>query len=659
MIVSDTALEIMREMVLRPDESPSQMVHRVADFVANGDEELFHDFVWVMKNKYFIPNSPCLANAKSLNQLMACFVLPVDDTMESIMGTLYNASMIQKTGGGVGFNFSHVRPEGSLVKSTNGIASGPVSFIRMYNGVMQEIRQGGRRKGASLATLDVNHDDIEKFIQSKYKDGDLNNFNISVAVDDGFMDLVKGEFEPAVRVWDMIVESAWATADPGLLFTDTINKYNPLPGTWIESTNPCGESVLLPYESCVLGSLNLPAIHRDSDSYEQSQILNHGDCKKGLLQRVVEIAVTFLDNVIDVSEFPLPEIEKATKHSRKIGLGIMGLADLLYMERVRYGSDRSLLYVSSLMSEINAYAFTQSHRLGLERGSYPAWKEENGHILRRNACVMSIAPTGTLASIGGCTFSAEPEFALVFRRKILEGREFYEVNPIFKAWLEEAGLYSEELLDKIEGNGGSVQGMKEIPKDIQKVFVVSPDLTYKEHIMMQATLQRHVDQSISKTINLPRTATKDDISNAYMMAWKEGCKGITVYRDGSKENQVISVKHKPTERPDILYGKTRKFKSECGSLYVTVNRDILDEPHEVFANHSKRSGCVVALLNALASVTSISLRSGVDPSALAATLKRQECGSCEGVGSCAGALGLTIEPEEQSCAVGGECKTCG
>ena len=647
MIVSDNAMTIMKERVLHKGETPEDMVKRVAKTVAMGDEVLEEAFYSMMNYHYFLPNSPCLANAGTLGQLSACFVLPIEDSMESIMGTLYNASMIQKTGGGTGFSFNRLRPRGDVVQTTGGEASGPVSFMRMYNAVMEEIKQGGRRRGASLGVLNVDHLDILEFIECKRNQDQLTNFNISVGVTDEFMKRVQSLDTDALQVWGLLTECAWETGEPGILFLDAINRDNPTPYLGkIEACNPCSEANLLPYESCVLGSINL------------SQLAKDGRFDFVKLKKVVGMAVHFLDNVIDCSVYPMPEIEHATKQTRKIGLGIMGLADAMYLMGIRYGSERFYELSEEIMKSINTAAQKQSKGLAQEKGSYPAYIPPN---LRRNAVVTSIAPTGTLASIAGTSFSAEPNYGLVYKRTILDGREMYEVNPIFQRELRRRGLDTEAILDQVAHNNGSVQGIREIPADMKEVFVTAYDLTWDVHVKIQSVLQKHVEQSISKTINMAENATVQDIKDAYMMAWESNCKGITVYRDGSRANQVLSTdKHTPTKRPDVLEGKTHKFNTDCGSLYVTVNRDLGGDPHEIFTAHSVKQGCVNALLNSLARVTSISLRSGVDPAAISKAMMGQVCGNGEEVTSCADALGVALrETQPPVCSLEGGCATCG
>lgn len=668
---------ILQERILQEGETSEGMVRRVAKTVADGDSKLEENFSLLIDNLHFLPNSPCLMNAgTNIGQLCACFVISLEDSMESIFGAIKDMAMVQKSGGGTGFSFSKLRPAGDKVNSTGGVASGPVSFLRVFNAATEEIKQGGKRRGASLAVLRVDHPDILEFIRCKRDTDKITNFNISVGVTDKFMQAVRedtyfnlvnprnNEAAQTVRareLWDEIVENAWETGEPGVLFLDTINVDNPTPHLGrIEACNPCGEADLLPYEACVLGSINLSKFV----TFDKQIDFNS-------LEKVVYLAVNFLDNVIDVSKFPLPEIEEITKANRKVGLGIMGWADMLYQLDIPYDSDRALTLASQVMSFINSKAIIASEKLAEKKGAFPNFSKSIYKVdrPRRNAVVTSIAPTGTLASIAGTTHGIEPEYALVYTRTILDGKKFTVINSVFEEELKKRGLYSELLIEKIKAKKGSIQNMRELPQDIREVFKVAHDITPEAHIRMQAAFQEHTEQSISKTINLPENATMQDVANAYMLAWKSGCKGVTVYRDNARPQQVLSAKYVPQERPEILDGRTHKFKTGCGSLYVTVNRDLAGDVHEVFTAHSKNSGCVAALLNALARVTSIALRSGVAPEAIIKTMLGQNCGKCENIASCADAVGLALQKERQAeaeinqveteaCEIGGGCRTC-
>lgn len=679
MQTTENSEAILRECILQEGETPERMVHRVVHVVMDGcsvkEQDRISDFISELK---FLPNSPCLMNAGTeIGQLCACFALPVGDSMESIFEAIKNMALVQKSGGGTGFSFSRLRPEGDKVKSTGGIASGPVSFLKIFNAATEEVKQGGRRRGASLATLNVNHPDIMRFIHCKQDTGQITNFNLSVAITDEFMQAVKDDDEFALvnprdgeamqvvkarHLWDEITQGAWETGEPGLLFLDTINTDNPTPELGrIETCNPCGEVPLLPYEACVLGSINL------------SKFVRHGNTLYidfDALSDVIFAAVRFLDNVIDVSTYPLPEIEQMTKANRKIGLGVMGWADMLYKLGVPYDSEEAISLVGQVMGYINAKAIEASEALALERGAFPNFDQSiyKDDKPRRNAAVTSIAPTGTLADIALTTYGIEPEYALVYTKRMMDGQEFTYVNSVFEAALKERGLYSDLLIEKIKANRGSIQGMTGLPQDLRDIFKVAHDIAPEWHVRMQAAFQEHVEQSISKTINLPESATVQDVADAYVLAWETGCKGITVYRDNARPQQVLSTKYLPSERPDILEGRTHKFATGCGSLYVTVNRDLAGGVHEVFTAHSKNNGCVAALLNALSRVVSIALRSGVAPEAIIKTTLGQDCGQCEGISSCADAVGRALRADSHAqqtdqvqgfCeAAGGSCQSC-
>lgn len=651
---------ILKERILQGGETWDEMVARVVDGVfantGHGDgcregvRELIH-------TRTFLPNSPTLMNAGTkVGQLCACFVLPIEDSMEGIFTTLKQAALVQKSGGGTGFSFNRLRPRGAMVNSTGGQASGPVSFLKVFNSATNEIEQGGRRRGASLGTLNVDHDDILDFIRCKRNTDAITNFNISVGMTDEFMAKIdSGDASEHEReIWDEIVKNAWETGEPGLLFLDCINRANPTPEIGeIETCNPCGESVLLPYEACVLGSLDLSKFITDGSRLDFDS-----------LRKAAVDATIFLDSVINASTYPIPEIEKMTKGNRKIGLGVMGWANALYKMGIPYDSEEAVDLGARAMGVINNAAIDTSKRLAFIIGPFPNLGKSIYSEPRRNASVTSIAPTGTLADIAGTTYGIEPEYALVHTRRILDGKEFTVVNPAFKEELERLGLDNEYIIEEIRANGGSIQGMTEFPEETRNVFKVAHDISVEDHIGMQSAFQMHVEQSISKTLNLPESATRADVEKAYIMAWRLGCKGATVYRDGARPAQVLSAKYTPSERPMVLKGRTYKFSTGCGSLYVTVNKDLAGDVHEVFTVHSKNSGCVAALLNALARVTSIALRSGVDPDAIVKTMLGQDCGKCKGISSCADAVGLALGKESTQkvtfCDAGsGTCEFCG
>lgn len=658
------AAAILKESsYLLSGETYEEMLQRIVDAVAK-DKEQADRFSWLLQSGYLLPNSPCMMNAGTeLNQLMACFVLPIEDSIDGIFKSLHDMAKIQKSGGGCGFIASRLRPKGDLVATTGGESSGVVSFLSIFNKVAEEIKQGGKRRGANLAALRVDHPEIFDFIRCKQDTDKMTNFNLSVGITDAFMeaidddeswDLINPHTKEATtvrakEVWDAIVDCAWKTGEPGVLFLDRINKDNPTPHLGeIETVNPCGETNLLPYEACVLGGINIYEVFKDG--------VNNWE----LLGKVVEIAVEFLDRMIDVSSYPIPEIERMVKRTRKIGLGITGCGSMLFKIGIPYNSPKALKFVEYIWSFVNEQAVLASQGLAAKYGPYPEFEQSihKDQTPRRNAAITTIAPEGTRSLIADVTSGIEPAFGLVYRRIIL-GKEYRIIDKVFEDELKKRRLYSEEILDKVEANRGSVQGLKEIPKDMQEVFLVAHDLSPRDHINMQAAFQKHTEQSISKTINLPNNATKKDVEDALRYAHSLGCKGVTVYRDGSRKGQILSAgKHTPSERPKILDGQTHKFVTGCGSLYVTVNKDLVGEPHELFVAHSQKQGCVSALLNSLARVTSISLRSGVDPAVVSEAMRGQVCGECENITSCADAIGQALS-QPQVCTLGGGCQTCG
>jgi len=569
-------------------ETPSEMFRRISKAVAAPDmlydkdadlESVEDEFYRVMVNLEFLPNSPTLMNAGTdIGQLSACFVLPVQDSIEDIFDALKYMALIHKSGGGTGFSFSNLRPRGDVVKSTMGVASGPVSFMRIFDAATDVIKQGGRRRGANMGVLRVDHPDIIEFITAKEKEGVLANFNISVGVTDEFMNAVEedgyyGLINPrngetvkrlkARDVFDLVVTSAWRTGDPGIIFLDEINRRHPTPhGGMIEGTNPCGEVPLLPYESCNLGSINLSKMAKD------------GEIDWDKLRRAVRIAVHFLDNVIDANRYPLPEIEKNTKANRKIGLGVMGLAELLSQLGMPYDSEEAISTAEKLMAFISEEARKKSVELGRERGSFPnfvssIW-EKNGYKAMRNATVNSIAPTGTISIIAGTSSGIEPLFAVAFVRNVM-GTQLFEVNPVFERTAKEGGFYSTELITKIT-RVGSIQSLKEIPEDVRRVFVTALDIAPEWHVRMQAAFQKYTDNAVSKTVNLPHEATLEDVRRIYLLAYRLKCKGITVYRYGSKSEQVLTfgsiqtpstVETGGSEQPYAQVGS--EFTGDCPS----------------------------------------------------------------------------------------------
>mgnify|MGYP000427480677 CR=1 FL=1 len=563
---SEQALKILERRYLLKDETgnlaetPEEMLRRVAVNIAQADKmygnhdqhvvETTDTFYKMMADLRFLPNSPTLMNAGTkVQQLSSCFVLPVNDEMESIFGTLLDASIIHQRGSGTGFSFSRLRPKGDMVKRNVGIASGPLSFMGVFDAALEVIKQGGVRPGANMAVLRVDHPDIVRFIESKRGQKSLNNFNISVAVTDRFMRAVEADKEYFITnprtqkhvgklrardVFAMITQNAWKTGDPGLIFIDEVNRKHPAKHLGeIETTNQCGEAPLLPNEGCVLGSLNL------------NKFIDHvrNDIAWDLLRETVRDAVHFLDNVIDMNQYPKPIIEKETKNSRKFGLGIMGFADMLIKLNLKYDSEAALEKAEQLMSFIKSTAYDASTELAKLRGSCPAWPgsdhEKNGREMRNISCI-SIAPTGTISILANASSGCEPLFALSYHKTVLGDSELVYLDKNFERIAKERGFYSPDLIRRI-AQRGSVQSFKEVPKDVRDIFVTSQDIDPEWHIKMQATLQHHVDNSISKTINFPRTAAIKDVENSYMLAWKAKCKGITIYRDGSYEEQVINI----------------------------------------------------------------------------------------------------------------------
>ncbi len=557
----NTLLVLKKRYLLKDEkqnviESPRELFFRVAKAVSEAEDdfpskmrkqEVEEKFLRMMSRLEFMPNSPTLMNAgTSLGQLSACFVLPVEDSIEGIFDSLKSMALIHQTGGGTGFDFSRLRPAGDLVSTTKGSASGPVSFMSIFNQATGVIVQGGRRRGANMGILRCDHPDIESFIEGKLEEGAFSNFNLSVGITDRFMeaanknekfDLInprtkeKAKSLKAKSLFDLIVYSAWRSGDPGLVFLDEINRYNPTPHLGrIQATNPCGEIPLLPYESCNLASLDI------------SKFMKNGAVDWDKLEEAVQWGVRFLDDVIEINNYPLPQIQEMTLANRKIGLGIMGFADILIKLGIPYTSTEAVSMASKLMSFIRQASLKASAELAEERGPFPNYERSiypQKKLRLRNATVNTIAPTGTISIIAGCSSGIEPLFALSYVRNVLSGARLFETHPLFEMELRQRGLYSKELMAEI-GRTGSLQDIDVIPDDLKKIFITSFDVPPEAHIQIQAAFQEHTDNSVSKTINLPSDGTVEDVRNIFALAHELKCKGITVYRYGTKRGQVLS-----------------------------------------------------------------------------------------------------------------------
>ena len=626
-------------------EDAQTMFWRVASAIAQ-EEPKYKDSPWkadslarafyeLMMSWKFLPNSPTLMNAGTgLGQLSACFVLPVGDSIEEIFDAVKYAAMIHKSGGGTGFSFSRLRPKESRVGSTGGVASGPLSFLRIFNTATEQIKQGGTRRGANMGILRVDHPDIMEFIRAKEREGEFNNFNLSVALTEDFMKAVEKEEEypllnphtkeisgclNAREVFEILVQKAWESGDPGIIFIDRINRDNPTPDQGeIESTNPCGEQPLLPYEACNLGSINLARFYVPGKSGDDA--IDWDD-----LRETIHLSVRFLDNVIDASRFPLEAITEKVRANRKIGLGVMGWADLLYQLGIPYNSQEAVVLAERVMEFVQQESRNASKALAKERGAFPAYetsafaKREMGPY--RNATTTTIAPTGTLSIIAGCSSGIEPLFALCFSRNVMDGERLVEVNPYFEQALKDADCYSRKLMDLVASKG-SIAAM-ELPAELRKVFVTAMDIKPLWHLKMQAAFQAHTDNAVSKTVNLPNAATVDDIRRIYWMAYEQGCKGVTVYRDGCKADQVLFTgegeqkkdkepgKRAVRERPDLVYGFTQKVRTGHGLMYVTIN-EIDGKPFEAFATIGKSGRSTTAKAEAIGRLVSLALRSGIE-----------------------------------------------
>lgn len=617
-VLTDTAETVLKRRYYLENENWETLCYRVAKAVASIEpeenrEKFQQDFFKIIYNLDFLPNSPCLMNAGTeLGQLSACFVLPVEDSLDGIFTAVRNGALVNKTGGGTGYSFSRLRPTDSTVCSTNGVASGPISFMKVFDVATDVIKQGGRRRGANMGVLDCTHPNIKEFITVKQDLTALTNFNLSVALTDDFMQAVKDDtcydlIDPttakpiqqvnAREVFNLIIDNAWETGEPGVFFIDTANKSNPTP--WlgrILGTNPCGEIPLLAYEACVLGSINLGNFTIPDYSHGTLKV----DWER--LQQVIRLATRFLDNTIDVSKYPIPEITEMVRKTRKLGLGIMGLHDLLIKLGVPYASVRGRELASEVMTFIRTIAEDESKLLAGDKGCCPAFDdfiEELSLPIIRNATLTSIQPTGTVSMIANCSSGCEPYFALVNRKNVMDNDSFLMVNPLFEGVARKEGWYSLDLMNRV-ATRGTVVDDPEVPKHWQEVFRCAQDISVDDHILMQAALQNNgVDAAISKTINMPSTATKEDVKRAYLYGWELGCKGLTVYRDGSRTSQVLTVGSKSQggenttspipcsgklELPDVLESRRYRLKDkDGGSIYVIVCFVDGGYPVEVFA----------------------------------------------------------------------------
>jgi len=759
--LSPTAIEVLEKRYLQKNddgiviETPYDLFKRVAEAIAESHEQT-QEFLKLLINQKFMPNSPTLMNAGTkLGQLSACFVLPIEDSLEGIYKTLTDAAMIHKSGGGTGFSFNRLRPRGSIIKSSKGHSPGPVSFLRIFNASTNEITQGGKRRGANMGILNYNHPDIFEWIYIKRTEGSIANFNLSVALDKNFFDALEkddyfelcdprpgqtytiktfrnaqkvGSIAPilteskdkiinrttkesvgkiendkilikAKALFEEIVEGAWQNGEPGVIFLDKINRWNPTPEVGdIESTNPCGEQPLLPYESCNLGSINLAKFVKD------------GKIDWDELERVVRASVRFLDNVIDKNKYPLPEIAQNTKANRKIGLGIMGWADMLALLGLAYDSQEAVELAEVIMEFIQYISKDESVELAKQKGKFPNfdksvfakgkdWLIKNWFINSapesaiekwnrpkldwtalaekiekfgiRNATTTTIAPTGSISLIADCSSGIEPYFAVqYYKHTKLEGRGVTIVvkNKYFEQKLREHGIaYTKELEEKINANRGSPSKIKELPEQIRSSFKTFLDVPPEWHVKMQAAFQKYTDNAVSKTINLPNSASRDDVRKVFLLAYKLGCKGLTVYRDGSRMEQAITVEKKkekkdepkelPKSRPDALVGLTFRVPVGCGRLFVTLNVDPARKyaPREIFINAGKFGICLGSQTQSLARVISQGLKHGVPPTTYIEHLKGIRCNNpwSEGyvggavVHSCSDAVAAVFEWYEQ------------
>lgn len=685
--LSRNAVTVLEKRYLRRDkdgkvlEKPEDMFLRVASAIASAEKRfdpaadtsgLAAGFYEMMTSFEFLPNSPTLMNAgRELGQLSACFVLPVGDSIEDIFDAVKYTALIHKSGGGTGFSFSRLRPAHDVVMSTTGISSGPISFMRVFDIATETIKQGGTRRGANMGILRVDHPDIMDFIMCKSDQNHLNNFNISVGLTEAFMKAVERDEDyelrnprsgqvtgtlNAAKVFHRIVKQAWSNGEPGIVFLDRLNRDNPTPQAGeIESTNPCGEQPLLPYESCNLGSINL------------GKMVKNGEIDWERLRKVIRLGVRFLDNVIEVNNYPLPQIDEMTRANRKIGLGVMGWADMLILLGIPYSTPQAVSLGEKVMKFINDEGHAASRELATERGPFPNYEQsiynKPGEAPIRNATITTIAPTGTISIIANASSGVEPLFAVSFVRQVLDNNKLVEVNPHFEKIAREMGFYSEELMQRIAEHG-TVSDMEEIPESVRRVFVTAHDITPEVHIEMQAGFQRHTDNAVSKTVNFPKNATVDDVEKVFLLAYKLDCKGVTIYRDGSRDMQVLSTGKKEAEasalqddkkviklvkreRPKALKGWTYQMQTGCGPLYVTVNED-KSGLFELFTTMGKAGGCASSQCEAIGRMVSLAWRSGVQARQVIKQLLGISCHAQSGFGdnkilSCADAVAKAIQ----------------
>jgi ribonucleoside-diphosphate reductase alpha chain len=683
--LTKNAITVLERRYLKRDkegkilETPTQMFRRVADTIAAADKKFnektdttqtAQDFYSMMASLEFLPNSPTLMNAgRELGQLSACFVLPVGDSMEEIFDAVKFTALIHKSGGGTGFSFSRLRPANDVVLTTTGISSGPISFMRVFDVATETIKQGGTRRGANMGILRVDHPDIMDFIMCKADKKQLNNFNISVGLTEAFMKAVEKDenydiINPrdkqvagnlnARKVFNRIITQAWENGEPGIVFLDRLNRDNPTPQVGeIESTNPCGEQPLLPYESCNLGSINL------------SKMVKDGQVDWTRLKEVIHLAVHFLDNVVEANKYPLPQIAQMTMANRKIGLGVMGWADMLILLGIPYNTDEAIELAQKVMQFINEQGHSASQELAKKRGPFPNFKgstyDKKGRPPLRNATVTTIAPTGTISIMANSSSGVEPLFAVSYVRQVMDNDILVEVHPHFEAIARERGFYSTELMQRIAEHG-TIHDIEEIPADIRNYFVTAHDISPEMHIKMQAAFQKHTDNAVSKTVNFTNGATVQDVAKVYELAYQMDCKGVTIYRDGSRDQQVLSTgkkegkaappnidRRKPAmkrERPNLLKGWTYQMQTGCGPLYVTVNEDSTGL-FELFTTMGKAGGCAASQSEAIGRMVSLAWRSGIQARQVIKQLQGISCHSPSGFGenkimSCADAVARAI-----------------